>query len=476
MGDNKYWSKVHPHLTNVPLRTVYLMPATQEKEVQRNDKSSAKPSHFVTPSRVDPVRSNFGKDIMQRKTKSNIQVGNKTEKPHTAAMVDKRYRLSWTCTCGHKGLDHYIEHRPGAVRELLETFQEHGIKASMEACDLPQSNRSAARIVFERLGMTVANICTWIRFCILAWLGIEKWTSPSLPTMYPRLSDAVHNRSPSSKASNGPTNGISSSTSSANVDPNNSNQPLRTLTGLSTASQATPGRQKWRSSSSTTCTQVNSTNINIPEDFILLCIKVKRFLTNRHDLQVSTITRDRELFEALRREYHSKFRWAYCRFSFQTIQRMSFVKFTLHARQEVDGLVSDMPPETVKHYTCDPRKPDRTPPLGSDFLMHRFSSPKDCFQDNICLRQFPKRIRERPTPGVDPDLYTGWGVHLEQDMDLQRICLVLFFGIASAGTFGLVWGICKRSLQDGFSIASFVLGSEAIAVATLQLFLTFGAI
>ncbi|XP_014558083.1 hypothetical protein COCVIDRAFT_95433 [Bipolaris victoriae FI3] len=205
-------------------------------------------------------------------------------------------------------------------------------------------------------------------------------------------------------------------------------------------------------------------------------MKVKRFLTNRYDLQISTITRDRELFEALRREYHSKFRWIYRQFSFQTVQRMSFVKFTLHARKEVDGLVYDMPPEAVKHYTCDPRKPDRTPALGSDFLMHRFSSPKDCFQDNICLRQFPKRIGERPTPGVDPDLYTGWGVHLEQDMDLQRICLVLFFGIASAGTFGLVWGICKKSLQDGFSIASFILGSEAIAVATLQLFLSFGAI
>jgi hypothetical protein len=108
--------------------------------------------------------------------------------------------------------------------------------------------------------------------------------------------------------------------------------------------------------------------------------------------------------------------------------------------------------------------------------MHRFSSPKDCFHDDICLRQFPKRIGERPTPGIDPDLYTGWGVHLEQDLDLQRVCLVLFFFVASGGSFGLAWGICKRSLQDGFSIASFIVGTEAVAVATIQLFLTFGAI
>ncbi|KAJ6266957.1 hypothetical protein PSV08DRAFT_365316 [Bipolaris maydis] len=390
MDYHPYWSKVVTHVANGAPGTVYPIPVIKEKKFQLNEKSRAELRHLVKSNRVDSTHSNFVKDTTDRTTKPKIHVENEIERPHSVATTEKSYRLSWTCPCGHRGLDHYTEHRPGAVRELLETLQEH--------------------------------------------------------------------------ATSGPTNGSLPSTSSGNVDSSNSNQPLQTSIGLSTASQATSGPQNWRFSASTAHTQVNSTNINISEDFILLCMKVKRFLTNRYDLQVSTITRDRELFEALRREYHSKFRWAYRQFSFQTVQRMSFVKFTLHARKEVDGLVSDMPPETVKHYTCDPRKPDRTPPLGSDFLMHRFSSPKDCFQDNICLRQFPKRIGERPTPGVDPDLYTGWGVHLEQDMDLQRICLVLFFGIASAGMFGLVWGICKKSLQDGFSVASFVLGSEAIAV------------
>ncbi|KAJ5055998.1 hypothetical protein J3E74DRAFT_477852 [Bipolaris maydis] len=608
MDYHPYWSKVVTHVANGAPGTVYPIPVIKEKKFQLNEKSRAELRHLVKSNRVDSTHSNFVKDTTDRTTKPKIHVENEIERPHSVATTEKSYRLSWTCVsdldglstpfansekpCGHRGLDHYTEHRPGAVRELLETLQEHGIRASMEVCNPSQSKASTIRAMFERLGMAISNTCTWIRFCVLAWLGIEKWTCPSLPTTHPRLSDAVHdgmgyskmagrilwdfaiawfmivvvgshivlgvvkwtsqflrilfpqlpdavldssfsskivygfasvaiveaiialcgwlvvsvpillviaisshtrrityrqdlgaegdrspfskaanqslskiaNRSPSSIATSGPTNGSLPSTSSGNVDSSNSNQPLQTSIGLSTASQATSGPQNWRFSASTAHTQVNSTNINISEDFILLCMKVKRFLTNRYDLQVSTITRDRELFEALRREYHSKFRWAYRQFSFQTVQRMSFVKFTLHARKEVDGLVSDMPPETVKHYTCDPRKPDRTPPLGSDFLMHRFSSPKDCFQDNICLRQFPKRIGERPTPGVDPDLYTGWGVHLEQDMDLQRICLVLFFGIASAGMFGLVWGICKKSLQDGFSVASFVLGSEAIAV------------
>jgi hypothetical protein len=134
-----------------------------------------------------------------------------------------------------------------------------------------------------------------------------------------------------------------------------------------------------------------------------------------------------------------------------------------------------MPPETVNHYTCDPRKPDRVPAIGSDFLMHRFTAPNECFHDDICLRQIPKRVGERPTPGIDPDFHTGWGMHIEEGLDFERICLLLFFGIVSGGTFGIVWAVWRRSLQDGFAVAGFIVGSEGVAVATLQLLLAFGA-
>ncbi|USP80639.1 hypothetical protein yc1106_07913 [Curvularia clavata] len=286
----------------------------------------------------------------------------------------------------------------------------------------------------------------------------------------------VNDSSPSFKTAAEPTNQASSSNQNKNGSNTPSvNQKAPVATGAAAGTSTTPAQSSRPSPSPATQTQGNTTAINIPEDFILLCMKVKRFLTARHDLQVSTMTRDRDLFEAFRREYHSKFGWAYRQFSFQTIQKISFVQFALHPRYEVDGIKPDMPPETAAHYTCEPRKPHREPALDNDFLMHRFSSPINCFQDDICLRQFPKRVGERPTPGIDPDFYTGWGMHLEQGLDLQRIFLVLFFGIASAGTFGLVWGVCK-SLQDGFSIASFIVGSEAVAVAVVQILLSVGAI
>jgi len=137
--------------------------------------------------------------------------------------------------------------------------------------------------------------------------------------------------------------------------------------------------------------------------------------------------------------------------------------------------MADMPPDTVKHYTCDPRKPDHIPAIGSDFLMHRFTSPEACFHDKICLNQMPKRVGERPTPGIDPDFYTGWGMHIDEGLNFERICFILFIGIVSGGTFGIVWAICKKSLQDGFAVAGFIIGAEAIAVASLQLLLAFEA-
>jgi hypothetical protein len=142
----------------------------------------------------------------------------------------------------------------------------------------------------------------------------------------------------------------------------------------------------------------------------------------------------------------------------------------------VDGLEVGMPSLVEAHYAYDPRPPGRIPALGSDFLMHRFNSPKACYHDDICLNQIPKRINEPPTPGIAPDLYTGWGLFLEEGLDPDRICILLLTGFVSSMTFGIVWGICKGSLQDGFAVAGFLASSEAVAVATVQLLLAIGAI
>lgn len=134
-----------------------------------------------------------------------------------------------------------------------------------------------------------------------------------------------------------------------------------------------------------------------------------------------------------------------------------------------------MPPVTEYHYDFDPRPPGRIPAIGSDFLMHRFHNPEECLQDVLCLNQIPKRTNERPTPGLAPDLHTGWGMHLEEGLDAERIFCLLLLGFVSSTLFGVLWAVLKKSIQDGFSVAAFIATSEALAVAMVQLFLTMGS-
>ena len=72
----------------------------------------------------------------------------------------------------------------------------------------------------------------------------------------------------------------------------------------------------------------NSPNVTIPQsnDFILLCFRVKTYLQRRHDLRLTGITRDRELFEGLREAYAANFRWARRMLSLKSVQKINFVK------------------------------------------------------------------------------------------------------------------------------------------------------
>ncbi|KAH6868335.1 heterokaryon incompatibility protein-domain-containing protein [Alternaria rosae] len=408
----------------------------------------------------------------EKKEYSAERVGSPSnfEQLETTDVAIRGYVMFWTCNCGHKGLDHYIEHRSGSVQELLKSLQDVGIDGFIEPWDPLQPERFDIGLAFRRFSMTVQNIWRWLATSMHTYR--QSLTMGWLSNM-PVIIDQ-----PSSKVAKGKMPCIGSVTTSptASLQYTANDTPPTTRGAADTDLMSEAEHSSQSSSSSTTDISTNQIAINIPEDFILLCMRAKRFLTNRHDLGLFGITCDRKLFEAFRKEYNGKVRWAFRHFSIRTAQRMSFVKFALHDRSEVDGIMTGMPPDTFKHYTCDPRKPERIPALGSDFLMHRFISPMECFDDDICLKQMPKRVGEPPKPGIDPDLYTGWGMHIEEGLDFERICLLLFFGIVSGGTFGIVWAICKKSLQDGFAVAGFIVGIGAVAIATLQLLLAFETI
>jgi hypothetical protein len=97
-----------------------------------------------------------------------------------------------------------------------------------------------------------------------------------------------------------------------------------TSSGVAPSSSHRPNVQNAHTLTSTLGARPNV--VNISEDFILLCFRVGRYLTKRHDLSVSGITRDRELFEAFRAQYKARTRWVYRNLSLWNVQEINFVK------------------------------------------------------------------------------------------------------------------------------------------------------
>jgi hypothetical protein len=101
-------------------------------------------------------------------------------------------------------------------------------------------------------------------------------------------------------------------------------------------------------------------------------------------------------------------------------------------------------------------------------MMHCFKNPAACEDNFYCLEQFAKRVDGPPLPNQDPDHSIGWGLLLEIGFDWGRLIICLYIGIVSSLGFGIPWAIVRGSIQDGFAVATYIIGLEALAVATAQ--------
>jgi len=228
------------------------------------------------------------------------------------------------------------------------------------------------------------------------------------------------------------------------------------------------------------------------KDFILVCSKDDKWLTTWKDLEVSKILSDQELFNILRREYYfRKGRLkrllslkALCSIVFVKVCRDIHVchevrwftdnnKFALREQHEADCIQPDqLPPLSEQHYDFHERIPGHIPPIGSDFLMHRFSDPCKCRNNTLCLKQFPKRVGQAPVLGQAPDMFTGWGIYLKDGWSGEKLCIWSFGLFVFSLIFGIVWSTThKAAIQDAFAIASYILGALASGLGSFQVML-----
>ena len=95
-----------------------------------------------------------------------------------------------------------------------------------------------------------------------------------------------------------------------------------TLSGYNTSAS----RSNSQSGPATAVAGPSIIGIHHPTYFIMLCLRVRKHLTLRHDISVGEMTRDRELFAAFRGRYYTRLGSIRRMWSLYTVQRINFVK------------------------------------------------------------------------------------------------------------------------------------------------------
>jgi hypothetical protein len=256
----------------------------------------------------------------------------------------------WTVTntleqaCGHQGFDDYMELCQDSVADLVETLRLNGLTVSMK----PRFRMSTSRNILEvnlarkevsididRLRITLLNLWRCSLSNLVNILGGRYFSVGSVRSDSHSKSVRSHWLPPigdepnvTTLASSTGTGGSPSAHPSANVSATANDSSQHQGIAPNAVSNKTPRTSKQPQAA---FVHTSPTVINIPSanDFILLCFRVQKYLTYRHDLGVSNIRRDMVLFKAFRDMYYSRFRWAHCHFSLRTVQHMKFVKVNL---------------------------------------------------------------------------------------------------------------------------------------------------
>lgn len=126
-----------------------------------------------------------------------------------------------------------------------------------------------------------------------------------------------------------------------------------------------------------------------------------------------------------------------------------------------------IPPEHATHYDFEPRRPPNPPPVGSNYLMHRFKSPKACRDGTLCLTKIPKRVKGKPKYGEPPDYEVAWGLHFMETLSWPRISLLGLLSLILSVLAGVLWNVIVKD-NSAIAAATYVWMFEVFGLTVLQ--------
>ncbi|KAH8803417.1 hypothetical protein F5884DRAFT_861745 [Xylogone sp. PMI_703] len=204
--------------------------------------------------------------------------------------------------------------------------------------------------------------------------------------------------------------------------------------------------------------------------YLLLCYNKGRFAT--HLLQIDLVTLgaecDGSLFKIVRQSYDNMKGRLIPYISLRTVTVVKFVRFGISRSELVDvQKQDDIPPPDHAQYTYKPTPPELIPPIGERYMMHLFQYPSHAEGDIYCLERLPKKLKEKLK--CDGSSEQGWGLYLVEGLDMRKIWLISFilFGFGSL-LIGVLWAIYEHSIQDAFSIGSYMVAFATVTIGTVQ--------
>ncbi|KAG4428249.1 hypothetical protein IFR05_016268 [Cadophora sp. M221] len=260
--------------------------------------------------------------------------------------------------------------------------------------------------------------------------------------------------------------------------------------GLQGVQPASPGRQRLKDvSDSSLPGTAHVVNIAFSPKFFEVCINIGNHAIDHHEINISHISSDGELFEMIWDKYNLSRGIGLRRF-FLRPRSVDFVMFSVSRRTQYGAGIhkkpDEFPPqkeldEKRYHYLC----PKIRMPVNV-FLHYLHRARWNIWgehTEDTWLQRLPKKLDESVVAKVqeddatnqqdeqealkDPNLAFGWGVHIIDGPNHSVLSLLLAIGVAFAFVIsGMVVGFAKTQ-EQGFGVGSFLLAILAGIMAAV---------
>ena len=305
-------------------------------------------------------------------------------------LEDNKTRIRWTCHCGKRLWDDFIELRPGAAKDLQNELNFHARASAKTASSLDAQDSTSN-------------------------------TAQSSDTT----------RMPSAVPSSGTEADASATTPTGNlINSRSSLTPVDSVTTSEPSLSAQDSEKK----------------------FLLLCCSKLNDTRRLLQLDMEGITNDFKLFQLLQSTYLNH--WDTLSRAFRTIVSINAIKLEHHPRQRVvilsnsnepdlplrenpDACHADHSPKCDTLYDLHPTPSDLKPFMGKNDLAHLLKCPHEAqHQGNnlqprtVWLNRFPKKEKTRLTKCPPYQYGLGWGIEFEEGwhgrcLEVRKMLLIL---------------------------------------------------